>query len=529
MKFSYTLIKRLVPEAAAKNRLVEDLTMRAYQTEELAGSIFDSEIPHNRYADSASHLGVAREYSAISGKKLAEPQMSPVFPNKPKGMIKIRVENKNDCPRYGACLFELGKKGKTPAWMAQILKDCGLRLIDPAVDVLNYVMLEIGQPMHAFDVEKFKGAVNVRRAREGERVITIDNQEFVLNKNDIVIADDKQAQAIAGIKGGKQAEISTKTKRILVESANFDQVSIYRTSRRLGLVTDASIRFGHGLSSALVELGLNRARVLLEEIVGAKFLDSLDVYPQKENLEIIGFDVDKFNNLTGLKLTSVQAWEYLRKLGFKKMVRQSQNKKDEFMVEVPLLRRDINAFEDVVEEVVRLVGIDGLVPQAPVVRITPASEQDTVVFKDQLRTILARLGFSEVYNYSFASKGTETAYELENPLAKDRTYLRQNLASHLEENLRSNSRFFKDIRIFEVGDIFDKKLGERFSLGVAIKSRNETAFFELKGAVEQLLNGLGLIDYTFIPEKDGVLVKIDGTGVGRTVTELHVCCSCLRI
>ncbi|MFH1694543.1 MAG: phenylalanine--tRNA ligase subunit beta, partial [Patescibacteria group bacterium] len=508
-------IKRLVPDVDSKTKMVEELTMRAYESEDIVGNTFDSEIPHNRYADSASHLGVAREYSIITGKKLSEPKMASVFPSRPKGLVDIKIVDKDDCPRYGACVFELGERDKTPSWMVQILTDCGLRPINPIVDVLNYVMLEIGQPMHAFDADKLKGAIQVRRAKAGEKITTIDEQDFKLTKDDIVIADSKQAQAIAGIKGGKSAEVSSETKRIVVESANFDQVAIYRTSRRLDLVTDASIRFAHGLSPELVEMGLNRAKVLLEEIAGVKLVDCLDVYPNKQSKKIIGFDVDKFNSLTGLQFKSDEAWEYLKKLGFKKIALKSKSKRDEFMVEVPPLRRDVEIFEDLVEEIVRLYGINDLEAQPPHISIAPAKEQDITLFKDQLRRILTNIGYTEVYNYIFAEKGDELSYEFEKPLAEDKKYLRKSIADNLGKNLKENSKSFKDIRIFEIGSVFDKNIGERFALGIGMKSKPESSFLELKGTVEQLLNGLGLIGYSLVPDKNELIIKVGDKKIGR--------------
>jgi len=515
MKFSYNSIKRLVPEVGSKQHVIEELSMRAFETEDAPGSVFDSEIPHNRYADSASHLGVAREYAIITDKKLVEPELASVFPAKSKGLVNIKIDNKDDCPRYGACVFELGKNDKTPSWMVQILTDCGLRPISPVVDILNYVMLEIGQPMHAFDADKLEGAIHVRRAKVGEKITTIDDQEFKLSKDDIVIADKVRAQAIAGIKGGKPAEIGAKTRTIVVESANFDQVAIYKTSKRLGLITDASIRFGHGLSPELVEIGLNRAATLLQEVAGAKLLDCLDVYPKKQSREIIGFDIDKFNSLTGLEFSANDAWNTLKKLGFKKTPFKSKSERHEFMVEVPPLRRDVSIFEDLVEEVVRLYGINELKSRAPHISITPAKEQDITIFKDQLRRILTGIGYTEVYNYVFAKNGTSTAYEFEKPLAEDKKYLRQTLADNLEQNLGDNARFSSEIRLFEIGSVFDLRAGERFSLGLAIKSKPEKSFLELKGAVEELLKGLGLSDFTLVPEKKELTIKTSNRVLGR--------------
>lgn len=515
MRFSYDLIKQLVSKATSQSEVMEAITMHTMPTEDPRGNTFDAEVPSNRYADLASHMGVALEYAAITDKSLKELETDKSFPAKGKGKIEVRVEEKDLCPRYGAALFEIDGKGKTPVWMAKILEDCGLRPINPVVDILNYVMLETGQPMHAFDADKLVGAVVVRKAKQGEKVKTIDNQDFTLTKEDLVIADQKNIQAIAGIKGGKTSEVSDQTRRILIEAANFDQVSVYATSRRLKLITDASARFAHGMSSHSVEVGIQRATYLLKDVVGAKFADCLDVYSKKQGGRVIGFSTTEFNSLTGLNLKPAEALKYLEKLGFKKTTIKSKSKADDFAISVPPLRLDINIFEDLVEEVVRLWGINKLTPIAPIISIQPATEEDLTIFKDRVRNILTILGYSEVYSSSFVDNGTGSAYEIEKALAADKTHLRQSLESGLEKALGENKKNYKTIKIFELGNVFDRKLGERTALGIASRGDQETAFLELKGSVEQLLSGLGFVEFTLFPKGQILVVEINGNLVGE--------------
>ena len=515
MRFSYDLIKQLVPGATSQKEVMEALTMHTMPAEDPRGNTFDAELPGNRYADLASHLGVALEYTVISGKALKGLRVDKSFPGKSRGKIEIKVEEKELCPRYGACLLEINGRGKTPAWMAKILEDCGLRLINPIVDILNYVMLEVGQPMHAFDADKLNGSIIVRKAKQGERVKTIDNQDFSLTKGDLVIADQKNIQAIAGIKGGKASGVDDKTKRVLIEAANFDQVSIYATSRRLRLVTDASVRFAHGMSPHLVELGMQRALFLLKDIVGAKPIDLLDVYSKKQGGKIICFSTTKFNSLTGLNLKPAAVLKYLEKLGLKKVTLKSKKGVDDFVILVPPLRLDVNIFEDLAEEVVRLWGINKLEPVAPTISIQPAKEEDITIFKDRVRNILTNLGYSEVYSSSFANGGTESAYEVEKALAADKTHLRQLLENGLEKAIEENRKNYKITKIFELGNVFDRKLGERTNLGVAIKGVKENAFLELRGAVEQMLSGLGFMESTLFPKEQILVIEINGVIVGE--------------
>ncbi|MDP3953600.1 MAG: phenylalanine--tRNA ligase subunit beta [bacterium] len=515
MRFSYDLLKKLVPEAASQAELMETLTMHALPAEDPRGKTFDAELPSNRYADLASHIGLAREYAAIAGKKLKEPEAKAVFPVKGKGRVEVEIRNPGHCPRYGAALFELKSQGKTPAWMGKVLEDCGLRLINPVVDILNYVMLETGQPMHAFDADKLALPVTVRLAKAGEEVTTIDNQKFILTKNDLVIADAKEAQAIAGIKGGKASEVGKATKAILVEAANFEQTSIYETSKSLKLMTDASTRFAHGLSPHSVEIGMNRARFLLEQITRARLIDALDIYPKKQNSRLIGYSVAKGNAILGLELTEAQVLKNLRALGFKKIARKSKGKNDDFIVEVPPLRLDIEIFEDLVEEVVRLYGIDKLKPAAPSISLTPAGEGDLTIFKDRVRNTLVNLGMSEIYGASFVRGGSESAYEIEQPLSADKTHLRQSLTQGMKEALLENSKYFAEVRLFELGNVFDRKLGERTMLALSVKGKGEEAFLELKGTVEGLLTGLGFTDFNLYPERNSLEVEVNGEKLGE--------------
>ncbi len=507
MRFSYDLIKQLVPKAISQKEVMEAITMHSMPAEDPRGDTFDAELPSNRYADLASHIGVAREYAAITEKSVKELAVDKSFPSEDKSKIGVKVEEEGLCSRYGACLFEVNGRGKTPAWMVKILEDCGLRLINPIVDILNYVMLETGQPMHAFDADKLSGAIVVRKAKQGEKVKTIDNQDFSLDKEDLVIADQKNIQAIAGIKGGKLSEVSSETKKILVEAANFDQVSVYTTSRRLKLMTDASARFAHGMSPHSVELGMQRAIFLIKDIIGAKLVDSVDIYPKRQGGKIIGFSTTKFNSLTGLNLKSAEALKYLERLGFKKV--DLKGKVDDFAVMVPPLRLDIDIFEDLVEEVVRLWGIDKLEPVAPIISIRPAKEEDITIFKDRARNILTTLGYSEIYSSSFSSGGTESAYEIEKALATDKTHLRQSLEGGLRKAIEENKKNYKAFKLFELGNVFDRKLGERTNLGMAIKGEGGDAFLELKGAVEQLLSGLGFVDFTLFPKEQTLIVEVN--------------------
>ena len=504
MKFSYAFIKKLVPQAPAKAKLIDGLNMKAFETELLPGDAFEVKLSPNRYSDAASHWGIAREAAAIFNLKTKiEDKRIVNFPED-KGLLKIKVLDKKLCPRYAGRLFELKKVGSSPQWMKKILDSCGLRPINGVVDIMNYVMLETGQPLHAFDANEIEKGIIVRNAKNKEEVTSLDGVKYHLDEKDIVIADNKGPLAIAGVKGGKRAEVYKNTKRIIVEAANFDQVSIYKTMKKLPLVTDASLRFSHGLNPHLAIVGIDRATILLRNILGAKLLDSMDVSAKLPGKKVIEFDVDKFNKFIGLNLDKKSAITYLKRLGF--IIRDSK-KTNSFLVEPSVLRDDINIFEDLAEEVVRLCGLNELKSLPPVVGLHPAEVQDDVVLKNKIRKILVGFGFSEVYNYSFVGQKDKDSLELENPISQDKKYLRISLSLVLKGNLRANSKDFGNIRIFEVSRVWSTK-GESLHLGIALKE--EDALLYLKGVLSHLLEGVGLVEILMRPDgKNHLLIESD--------------------
>ncbi|MBI3088801.1 MAG: phenylalanine--tRNA ligase subunit beta [Candidatus Colwellbacteria bacterium] len=518
MKFSYSLIKQMVPGLPAKKRLIEELNLKSFEVEDGAGDLINIEIPHNRYSDAASHWGVAKEAAAIFNLKLREPRgiANPTkFPN--KKIINVKVMNYGLCTRYGALLVEVSNTRQSPSWLTRALITCGIRPINLVVDVMNYVMLEVGQPLHAFDADKIEKGLIIRPAKKGETITTLDNQHFKLDKGMLVIADAKKAVAVAGIKGGKNAEVDAKTRSVIVEAANFDPVNVYKTSRKLNLVTDASSRFSHGISPSLTEVGINRAAEILAELAHGKVRDYADVNKAAVSRRIIGFSSSKFASLIGLSLSKKEAAAYLTRLGFK--VLPSRNKDFDFLVEVPAVRTDITIFEDLVEEVARLYDYNRIPSRPLMVGVEPAREEETLALKDKIRAYLVGAGFSEVYNYSFSAKGDKAAFEIENPIALDKQYLRQDLTTGLKKNIEDNQRFFESIRIFEIGKVFNQKNQEELHLGLAlgIKGRKDDAFFELKGAAEHLLERLGIADLFFRPEKEGIMIESDSDILGKIV------------
>jgi len=545
VKFSYSLIKKLVPAIKSKRDLINKLNLHFFEAEDLSGNVLDISIPPNRFSDAASHIGIGREVSAILGIKMRTyadytQKCAEVFRVSPRSVrasqrFRVEVQDKNLCPRYVAQYFENIKVGPSPKWVKDVLVDCGLRPINNVADIMNYAMLETGQPLHAFDYDKLaisdkrQATIIVRRARKGEKITTLDDKSYELNKNILVIADIKRPLAIAGIKGGKEAEIDKNTKRIVVESANFNGVNIYKSSKTLKLSTDASLRFSHNISPELTIIGLNRASQLLAEVSGAKAGQIVDVNFTKSRKKIIKFNLEKFNQFIGLNLDVKTVRLYLERLGFKINQNQKSRRKvgtptetsglitqNSFLVEAPLLRQDIKLFEDLAEEAIRLHGYNRLKSRPPHIYLHLSGFEDQIVLKDKIRKVLIAAGLSEVSNYTFIGETDlvfgknwgDKVVELENPISAQLKYLRPSLAPHLLKNIEGNFRFFDEVKIFEIGKTFFRdnknKLNEKLILGIALASKNNgQVFFELKGIIKEFFGKIGLVDYLMPEMADG--------------------------
>jgi len=524
MKFSFSIIQKLAPGKYDKATLVEKLNFHSFEAVDLGGDILEIAISPNRYSDASSHLGIAREVATIFNLKLNDPTSKLFKPDsKENGVFNVNIKDRKLCSRYMATYATNVKVGPSPKWLRDALESCGLRSINNVVDIMNYVMLEIGQPLHAFDADKISGGIIVRTAKKGESLETIDGNprtqraeqssydgnKLNLPPEILVIADMNGPLAIAGIKGGKPSEVTGKTRHILVEAANFDGGNIYRSSRILGLATDASARFSHQLSPELVSLAIWRTLQLLKELAGAKLYSPIDVYPKKQSKKVIKWNLKEINNLVGSDFSEKDALKTLQYLGFRKSGSS---------LEIPPLRRDIENIEDIAEEVARFRGYNNLVPVPPRVALASAEQEDQITLKDRMRTFLVSVGISEVYNYSFLSSKeiSGQGVELRNPISSQSQFLRDSLKPHLIRNLEDNSRYFNEVRVFELGKVFNIQNGvqnEKLMLGIAILSKE--SHLELKGLVDSLLGGIGVTEY-IAAEKNGNRLEftVDGKLVG---------------
>ena len=517
MKFSYPLLKKFVPALKSKQQAIDALTLHSFESEDAGKDAIEVKLPPNRYADASGHIGIARELATALGASLKLPAPPhPVSSARAPRTFSVKVKDADQCPRYAACAFDGVKVGSSPAWMREILADCGLRSISNVVDVMNYVMLETGQPLHAFDLDRLaEHALIVRPSRAGERITTIDNVDIDLPTGTLVIADAKRPQAIAGVKGGKEAEVTAGTTRILVEAATFDAGTIYRTSRAVNISTDASQRFARGMPASLPPRALARAAELLIEIAGVNRGDTFDSRPQQPTPHVIRFDGAKYERLIGSPVAPRRVRTILCALGFTEL--------NEDRWQVPQERMDIETFDDLAEEVVRFVGYGALPSAAPHVALAPPADDPQVMAKDRVRNVLSGLGYDEVYTHSFISHEVVKAFKpavavvyLENPPSDLYEALRPSLAGNLVGAVELNARFFDAVRIFEVGKAFQRVGGvrrsfseggdgimERLIVGCASAAKKCETFFELKGALERLLEGFGIRNIVFAAKPVG--------------------------
>ena len=505
MVFSYNILQSFFKKKLPKpEKLAEILNLHFFEVEEVEkqGSDFaiDIDVLPNRGSDCFSHLGIAREISVLLNFQLKEPENKiQETDNNASDFIKLQVSSKKDCDRYTARVINDVKVGSSPAWIKEGLRVLGLRPINNIVDIVNYVMLETGQPLHAFDLDKITDRkIIVRRAEKRERITTLDNERYALDENILVVADNRRPIAIAGIKGGKKTEIDRKTKNIVLEAANFNAKTVRKGSKTIDLKTDASWRFEHGIDLNLTESAINRAAFLIQEIAKGKVCKGLvDFYPKKPVAKKIKLDLNYTQSLLGVKIPVSKIKNILKKLGFNIL----ESSDSQFLISVPTFRLDVEIAEDIIEEVGRIYGYENIESSFPIGALIPPKRNFDVFWKNKIKDILKEAGFSELYNYSFVSKkqGTMFGYdvsnmlELENPLSDNYQYLRPSLVPNILKVFKENQKNFKNIKIFELGNIFLKKrkTEEKRMLTGAISG---DSFYEMKGIVDTLLNKLGISD-----------------------------------
>jgi phenylalanyl-tRNA synthetase beta chain len=532
--------------------LSPEATIGTPLTEYLGDTILDLDITPNR-PDCLSVIGIAREIAALTGSKLHIPEVHyEELERAIDSSASVEIVEPDLCPRYCASLLTGIKVVSSPQWLQRRLLACGMRPINNIVDVTNYVMLEYGQPLHAFDYDEILGKqIIVRRAGNGETITTLDGVERTLNLNMLVIADKERAIAIAGIMGGADTEVTGNTTTVLIESANFNQAVIHRESLGLRLSSEASLRFEKGLSRDLPLIALKRATQLMAELAGGKVARGIiDAYPGKQRRESILLPVADIKRLLGVELEVSEIAKTLELLGFSCRQTESDSK---VHVEVPWWRTDVSCTADLTEEVARMIGYDRI-PTTMLSSQLPRHEPVPMLsLKRQLRNILVSCGFQEVLTYSLTSLEMlvrlspelrligSTPMKVANPMSREQEYLRTSLRAGILSVVARNERYQEEgIRLFEIGKVFlprERDLPQEKEMLCAVLSGSQRRlswqgkeepidFFVAKGIVETVLSRLGLIasfeaseDASLCPGRSAdVIIGNDKLGV---VGELH--------
>ncbi|MCG3150555.1 MAG: Phenylalanine--tRNA ligase beta subunit [Verrucomicrobiae bacterium] len=486
-------------------------------------TVYDIEVTPNR-PDWLSVIGIAREIAALTGNPLKLPAdsgtgVSPGSSNKQTGETPfplVEVEAPDLCPRYTARMIRGVKIGPSPAWLKSILEKVGLRSINNVVDITNYVLLESGHPLHAFDFNLLKGnRIIVRRAKDGEEFGAIVGSQHKLTGEMLVIADAERAVALAGIMGGQNSEINDATTDVLLESAWFLPANVRKTSKQLSLTSDSSYRFERGADIGGVIWASNRAALLIQQLAGGTIGGFVDVLAKPVEKRRVKCRYAQVNRLLGVEVPPATVKKIFTGLGLEVLEGRAPSRPSGALghdgawpsieVEIPTYRVDLEREADLIEEVCRIYGVENIpakmLPALPAVSAFDAQWDE----RRRVRATLNALGFHEALNQTMVSEG---AVKLQNPLNAEMTALRQSLVPGLLQNLRTNvSRHQYDMRLFEIGRVFAADGKESLKLALAATGRRTTGdwerteksdYFDLKGALEQL--GVNA-EITEIPEK----------------------------
>ena len=486
--------------------------------------LLEIEVTSNR-PDAMSVVGLAREAAAGFGKKFLyrEPKPSLVIPakagiqaagspirsgmtkNKQNLLLKVEVKEPKLCPRYQAMVMTNVKVGPSPLWLQMRLILAGLRPINNLVDITNYVLLELGQPLHVFDYDKLNGQkIIVRPAKNGEKIMALDGKNYDLNENNLIIADQQNPVAIAGVMGGEFSATTAETKTIVFESANFQPLTVRKTTRAINLRSESSDLFEKGLSTFSTKLAILRAVELTQKLADGEVASSLIDLGAKAALPTkINFDLANVKQYLALEIPEDKIRKILESLGFKVKGKKILN------LEVPWWRaNDITAQHDIIEEIARIYGYDELPRTLPSGELPGLVEDSSFAWESLAKNLLVGWGFTEVYNYSMVSAQLLTdldfpvkkAVRIANPLNEEMAYLRLTLLPQILVNIKINQKNFSRLKIFELSHVYlteNNKLPKELLRLTAAVGGGKDNFLAVKGIAELLLEKFGINNYQF--------------------------------
>ena len=510
MKLPISWLEDFVKINNPAERLAEDLQLSGTKVESIENisgdTVFDCEITPNR-ADCLSVIGIAREIAAIYNRKLTVPAVftgTNISENDKR--VELTITENKLCPSYSLGVIEDIRIGKSPSWFVSRLEKSGVRSINNIVDITNYVMIETGQPMHAFDYDKIKGKMRLRSSFEGEKIVTLDGIERKLPPGAIIIEDDEKIIDLAGLMGGGNSEVGTGTKTVVLHVPLYDPLSIRRTSALLGLRSEASNRFEKKLDPAGHRYAFERSANLIQTLASGRLTSSIKSvnYPVKEKSLLVPESLIK--NVLGLKISGPEIIDILNRLGF--AVNQQTSTKEKILkVVVPTFRTDIDNPIDITEEVGRIYGYNNF-PKVLPVGSPPVETNRQGNFEKRVKEALSSVGLKEIYSSSLTSGqmldnfgiSTQETLKIANRLVIDFEYLRPTLLVGLVEAAALNVANFNRFSLFETGKVFskEKKAGGLYhqpnKIGTVFVGQN---FAEAKGILEAILKQLNISDLRF--------------------------------
>lgn len=520
MRVPFEWLKEFIDIKDSADEVAHRLTLIGLEVEAMepqdADVVFEVNVTPNR-PDCLSILGIARELSAAIGTPLRFPEHE-IKEEILDVDFKVEILDSELCHRYAGRIVKGIEISQAPEWMKKRLEKCGIRSINNIVDTTNYVLLELGHPLHAFDLGKLKGkTIKVGTAGEGNKIVTLDCVERELPAESLLIWDIARPIAVAGVMGGDETEVTDSTRDVFLESAYFNPRSIRRTSKSLGLRSESSYRFERGTDIEMLDKALDRAAFLMKQIAGGEIHKKIDVYPGRFISDSITVRYDKVNRVLGTNISSADMINIIKRLNL-----NFETNRDYFTVKPPSFRTDLKRDTDVIEEIARLYGYDRIPITVPRANISAgkADRKRTAILG--IKEAMRKAGFNEAINYSFMNEADldildipaedrrRKVLAIKNPLRKEDSLLRTTLVSSLVENFVYNfSRGTKDIRIFEVSKVFeniDRPLPlEILTLGgIYYKEKSpslwkETAgdFYLVKGVIESLFDDLKIRKYSF--------------------------------
>ena len=483
MKISYNWLQSYFDAPLPPvEELSDAITFHAFEidaVEEIQGdTVLDVKVLPDRTHDCLSYRGVAKEVAAILNVPLKEDPLAVAFALTPAtDKVAVSIQEKSLCARYIAGYIRGVKVGPSPSWLAERLASMGQRSINNVVDATNFVMFNLGQPLHAFDAGNLTSkdgvyAIDVRRAKDDEKMVALDLKEYTLPSTTLVISDANSGVpvGIAGIKGGTPAAIADSTEDIIIESANFNGVSVRKTSRALNLRTDASQRFENVIAPELAAYGMQAAVRLIQKLAGGEIVGFTDIYPNPEPRGVIEISAHDVNRLYGTNITTEETEAIINRFGW-----EYKKSGESFTVSVPFERLDVTLVEDVAADIGRVYGLEHIVSVPPPQAVESAAINKRFYYIDRIRQFLVEKGFSEIYTSVFTLEGKR---QVLNKVDSDKPYLRSDIAPALRDALEMNFRNKEllglfDVRLFEIGTVWKEK-GEKVTLCLGTIGTKET-------------------------------------------------------